>query len=77
MRDPVLFVALVALAAAWATTHVATLVSVLRSRVSVVLRIVAFVPPATPIVAILAGATWRAVAWIVLALAYGGVRFFA
>ena len=75
MKDPILFVALAALAAAGVTTHIATLVSVARSRLSVGLRVLAVVPPLTPILAIVAGAYWRAALWIVIALAYVIIRW--
>lgn len=75
MTDSILFVALAALAAAWVTTHVATLVGVARSRLSIWLRVLAVLPPVTPVAAVMAGAYWRAALWVLSAVGYVVIRW--
>lgn len=75
-RDSLLFATLAVLGAAWVVTHLATLIGVLRaSGASLPLRLLALVPVATPIVALVVGVRWRAALWLGTAVGYVVVRW--
>ena len=77
-RELALFLALIAVAASWLFLHVLLLASVLRMHaLSSRLRLLAWLPPATPIVAWLAGARGRSLLWAGHALVYAWLRSLA
>lgn len=74
-RQTAIFVALIAVGAAWLLLHVALLIRTARAPgLAIAWRVVAWLPPATPIASWIAGARVRAVAWVLLGALYVALR---
>lgn len=67
-----LLLALVVVAAAWLVAHAAVMLAALRNAgVAQRWRMLAWLPPAAPVLAWLAGGKARSVVWTVLGVTYG------
>lgn len=75
IRDTAIFFALIVVGAGWLLLHAALLIRTARAPgLAIAWRVVAWLPPATPIVAWIAGARVRAIAWVVHAALYFALR---
>ena len=75
IRETVIFVALVVVGAGWPLVHVALLIRTARAPgLRFGMRLLAWLPPATPIVSWRAGARVLPVLWIVNAAIYVALR---
>ena len=73
--DLLLLIAQILVSAAWGLCHLRILLrTVTKPRVHIALRVLAIVPPATPVVGFLAGQRPFAVVWFALAATYVALR---
>ena len=70
-QDLLVFFSLVALAATWVVVHLQLCLRVAREKkLAWPWRLLACLPPATPVVGFVAGVPFRSVLWVVLAAGY-------
>ena len=78
VRETVIFFALIVVGAGWPLVHAALLIRTARAPGLVFgLRLIAWLPPATPIVAWIAGARVLPMLWITNAVIYVALRSMA